>query len=279
VPDGVLATPGVSVLTPVHRPIGRYLSELHASLDAQHGVDWEWVVQVDGGSWLLRRIPWAIRADPRVRIEVNGRWLGQAVTRNLALARVRFPLLQTVDADDLLLPGALAATAAALDRETDLGLAFGWTWELAADGRCLPAKNPYPPGRLLPGILRRDWEQRGGSCSIVVASAMWRAACVRAQGGWPATVAGTDVLLLLAVASLHPTRCVDHDSYLYRSHPDQAHRSPLRFATRPHYQALARGMLAARDELGLAPEPRGVADLPLAAPAERRTAPARAPPA
>lgn len=244
----------VSVLTPVHRPVARYLSELHASLDAQVGVSWEWVIQVDGGASLLRRIPRAIRADPRVLLDANGRWLGQAVTRNLALARVGAPLLQTVDADDLLLPGALLAAAAALEREGDLGLAFGRTLELTVDGRHGPGKNLYPPGRLAPGALARDWELRDGSCSIVVASAMWRTACVCAHGGWPATVAGTDVLLLLAVAGVHPARCLDRDTYLYRSHHAQLHRSQARFATRPQYRRLGRQMLAARRELGLTGE-------------------------
>jgi glycosyltransferase involved in cell wall biosynthesis len=245
------------VLTPVHRPVSRYLSELHASLNAQVGVDWEWVIQVDGGLSLLRRIPCAIRADPRVSLEANGRWLGQAVTRNLALARVSAPLLQTVDADDLLLPGALDAAASALRREPDLGLAFGRTLELREDGRLGPAKNPYAPGRLAQTVLVRDWERRGGSCSIIVASAMWRTTCVCAHGGWPAAVAGTDVLLLLAVASVHAARCLDRDTYVYRSHPEQMHRSPLRYATRGQYRALGRGMLAARRDLGLAAESFG----------------------
>jgi len=241
----------VSVLTPVQRPVGRYLSELHASLDAQAGVDWEWLVQLDGGASLLRRVPRAIRDDPRVAVEANGRWLGQAITRNLALVRARHRLLQTVDGDDVLLPGALAAGAAALHAEPDLGLAFGRTLELLPDGRRGPAKNPYPAGRIAPGALGRDWERRGGSCSIVVASAMWRIACVRAEGGWPASVAGLDVLLLLAVAAVHPARCVDADTYLYRTHPEQVHRSELRAAMRPHYRALARQLVAARAELGV----------------------------
>jgi glycosyltransferase involved in cell wall biosynthesis len=240
----------VSVVTPVRRPVGRYLSELHESLDAQVGVDWEWVIQVDGGRSLLRRIPVAIRDDGRVAIEANGRWFGQAVTHNLALVRVRHPALQTVDADDLLLPGALAARAAALAAEPDLGLVFGRTWELTPNGEHGPAKNPYPPGRLPPGRLMDDWERRGGSCSIVVASAMGRTVCVRAAGGWPASVAGLDVLLLLAVASVPPARHLDCDTYLYRTHAAQVHRSPTRFATRPHYRALARQMIAARAELG-----------------------------
>jgi glycosyltransferase involved in cell wall biosynthesis len=231
--------------------VARYLSELHASLDAQAGVDWTWVVQLDGGPSLLRRIPRAIRADPRVALEANGAWLGQAVTRNLALARVDAPLLQTVDADDLLLPGALAAGASALMREPDLALAFGRTLDLTAEGRRVPGKNLYPPGLIPPTVLERDWERRDGSCSIVVASAMWRTACVRAYGGWAATVAGTDVLLLLAVASVHPARCLDVDTYVYRIHPGQVHRSAIRRATHMGYRALGRDMIAARRELGL----------------------------
>jgi glycosyltransferase involved in cell wall biosynthesis len=236
----------VSVLTPVYRPVGRYLAELHASLERQTGVAWEWIVQVDGGRSALRELPSAIRQDPRVSLEANGRWFGQAVTRNLALERVRHPLLQTVDADDLLLPGALATAAAALVSEPDLALAFGRTWELEPGHGMRPGKNLYRPGRIEPQVLLRDWERRGGSCSIVVASAMWRTVCVDAQGGWPATVAGMDVMLLLAVAATHPARCLDHDSYLYRTHPGQIHRSATRYAMRPHYRRLVRRMIAAR---------------------------------
>jgi glycosyltransferase involved in cell wall biosynthesis len=240
---------GVSVMTPVRRPVGRYLAELHAALDAQTDAEWEWVIQVDGGRSLLRRIPGDIRSDPRVSLEANGRWLGQATTRNLALARVRHPLLQTVDADDLLLLGALGAGADALTAQPDVALAFGRTLRLRADGTRGPAKNPYRPGRIAPGVLVRDWELRRGSCSIVVGSAMWRTACVLAHGGWTASVAAPDVLLLLAVAAVHPAECIDRDTYLYRSHPEQIHRGALRQEMRPVYRTLARRMIAAREEL------------------------------
>jgi glycosyltransferase involved in cell wall biosynthesis len=266
-------SPQVSVLTPVHRPVPAFLSELYASLCEQSAVGWEWVLQVDGGRSLLRRIPDAIRADPRVSPEANGRWFGQAVTRNLALARVRAPLIQTVDADDVLLPGALLAGAAALEREPDLAFAFGRTLEFGADGARAPGKNVYAPGRLEPGVLVKDWERRGGSCSIVVASAMWRTACVDAYGGWPASVAGTDVLLLLAVAGSHPARSLDRDTYLYRSHPDQIHRGWLRYTMRPRYRALAHRMIAGRRQLGLSAQPEdqaAPATLPYAGFTERR---------
>ncbi|HSH21495.1 MAG TPA: glycosyltransferase [Candidatus Caenarcaniphilales bacterium] len=77
----------VSVLTPVHRPVARWLLQLHASLDAQHGVEWEWIVQVDGDASLRDEIPEAIREDHRVAVEANGRWLGQSITRNRAVLR------------------------------------------------------------------------------------------------------------------------------------------------------------------------------------------------
>src|SRR4051794_4357529 len=92
----------VSIVTPVHRPVPGYLAELHASLDGQVGVEWEWVIQIDGDASLMAKIPVAIRADSRVSVEANGRWLGQAATRNLALVRTSHRLLQTVDADDVL---------------------------------------------------------------------------------------------------------------------------------------------------------------------------------
>jgi glycosyltransferase involved in cell wall biosynthesis len=254
----------VSVMTPVYRPVGRYLAELHASLDRQAGVAWEWIVQVDGGRSALRQVPAAIRRDPRVSLDANGRWFGQSVTRNLALERVRNPLLQTVDADDLLLPGALATSAAALVAEPDLALVFGRTWELAADHGMQPGKNLYRPGRIEPGVFLRDWEQRGGSCSIVVGSAMWRTACIDAQGGWPATVAGMDVMLLLAVAETHPARCLDHDSYVYRCHPGQVHRTRTRLVMRPHYKGLVRRMVAGRRTLATSEADAGEAERLLA---------------
>ena len=236
----------VSVLTPVHRPAPDWLLELHASLDAQRGVAWQWVIQADGEESLLAQVPDAIRRDERVTAEANGRWLGQSITRNLALLNVRHPLVQTVDADDLLERDALAVAARALDEHPDVGFAFGRTRVIDFDGALVEGKNLYPPGRIEPGVLAEDWECRGGSCSIVVPSVMWRTAVVDAVGGWPASVAGMDVLLLLSVASDHAGLCLDRYTYRYRSHEEQIHRGPLRYEMRPRYQAMARRMLAAR---------------------------------
>ena len=245
------AVPDVSVLTPLHRPVGAWLLELHASLDAQRGVAWEWVVQVDGDAALLEQVPEAIRSDPRVAAQANGGWFGQSVTRNLALVRCRAPLLQTVDGDDVLEPRALDVAARRLNDERDLGFVFGRTRDLTADGGLVEGKNLYPQGRIEPGVLARDWEERGGSCSIVVPSVMWRTAVVDARAGWPASIAGMDVLLLLSVAAEHPGFALGEYTYRYRCHPDQIHRGALRHAMRPAYRALARRMLGARSGAAL----------------------------
>lgn len=237
----------VSVLTPVHRPVEAWLLELHASLDGQRGVEWEWIVQVDGDAALLRQIPEAIRRDPRVAVEANGRWFGQSITRNLALARCRAPLLQTVDADDLLEPGALEVAVRRLHAHSDLAFVFGRTREIAPDGDLVEGKNLYGAGRIEPGVLAADWQRRGGSCSIVVPSVMWRTTAIDARAGWPASVAGMDVLLLLSVAFEHAGLALADYTYRYRCHPDQIHRGALRHAMRPKYRALARRMLSARN--------------------------------
>jgi glycosyltransferase involved in cell wall biosynthesis len=237
---------GVSIVTPVNRPVPRYLAELHASLHGQDDVEWEWVVQLDGNHSLMDAIPAAIHADRRVRLEANGRWLGQAVTRNLALVRTTHRLLQTVDADDVLEPGALAAAVEAMAAHPDVALVFGRTRDLMPDGTLVEGKNPYPPGTIAAGVLAADWQRREGSCPIVVPSVMWRAAAVEAEGGWAASAAGEDVLLLLAVSACHPALCLDRYTYRYRQHPDQTHRGALRELMRPSYRELGRRMLAAR---------------------------------
>jgi Glycosyl transferase family 2 len=239
----------VSIVTPVHRPVPGYLAELHASLDGQVGVEWEWVIQIDGDASLMAKIPVAIRADSRVSVEANGRWLGQAATRNLALVRTSHRLLQTVDADDVLERGALAAGAEAMADNPDVAIVFGRTRNLHADGELVEGKNLYRPGRIEPGVLADDWVRRDGSCSIVVPSVMWRTGAVEAEGGWTASAAGEDVLLLLAVTTRCPALCLASFTYRYRQHAAQNHRGALRAQRRPQYRALARRMLAARAEV------------------------------
>jgi len=131
------------------RDAGPYLGECLDSALAQLGPDDELVVQdglsSDGSALTLDQ---AAERDPRVRVRHAGD-RGQSDALNHALGRTTADLVGWLNADDLLLPGALAAVRAAgsvFDRVPDLVVG---PWRvIAADGSIL---RDYPAAR-----LRRD---------------------------------------------------------------------------------------------------------------------------
>ena len=66
---------------------------------------------------------WAL--DPRVRVLRNRRRLHPAATRNRLLALARGRYCSPCDADDLLLPEALASLVSALEQNPNAGVAYG----------------------------------------------------------------------------------------------------------------------------------------------------------
>jgi len=158
-------------------------------------------MQLDRGGSLIEHVPEDIRGDDLVKLEANGRWVRQSLTRQPGARPDRLPT-----------PGhgrrrrpapldALGRRVEAMDGHPDVALVFGRTRDLAPDGELVEAKNLYPPGRIAPGVWGADWERRGGSCSIVVPTVMGGRPPSDSERGWPASVAGMDVLLLPAVSS------------------------------------------------------------------------------
>ena len=101
--------PLISVITAAHWSTADYIEEAMESLRGQvlpPGWNLEWIVQEDGANPSLGD---KLRRWDAVSYAANGRQLGIAFTWNLALSRAAGVLTQTLDADDLLLPGALAA--------------------------------------------------------------------------------------------------------------------------------------------------------------------------
>lgn len=115
-------SPLVSVLMPAYNA-GRYIAESVESVRGQTFQDWELVVVDDGSAddtgEVARRLA---AADARVRYvrRPNG---GQAAARNTGLAEARGRLVAFLDADDLWLPGKLAAQLAVLE-ETGVDLVY-----------------------------------------------------------------------------------------------------------------------------------------------------------
>ncbi len=103
--------PDVSVLTPCHEQAA-FLSRAAASLRAQHGVSWEWVL-VDDGSAEPVRVPQAMpQGSVRLLRHDRNHGLGAACATGLAAARA--DVVAYLPADDVLLPGHLTDLLTAL---------------------------------------------------------------------------------------------------------------------------------------------------------------------
>ena len=107
----------VSVIIPAYQP-GPYLRPALDSLLAQTFTAWDAVV-VDDGS--IEDLSWVAEADPRISLlrQANR---GLPMARNVAIGRTNAPLVAFLDADDLWLPGKLAAQVAVMAATLDLAL-------------------------------------------------------------------------------------------------------------------------------------------------------------
>ena len=209
--------PLVSVLTAVHGDRAGVLAAAGASVAAQQlpaGWELEWVVQEDG----VR--PGLADAVPSAVYQASGEQLGVAVTRNLALARVRGELVRVLDSDDVLLPGALAEAIEAFAAHPEIH----WV-----TGRPALERGSYfqllPAGVQRPGVIGayvREHRRAPIHCAGLTA----RTATVRALGGWCANPRAEDIELVAAISELTPGYVSAVPSWLYRSHDGQTVRHP-----------------------------------------------------
>lgn len=111
--------PRVSIIMPCYQN-GRTAADTVRSIQAQTEADWE-LIAVDDGSTddtlaVLERLA---REEPRMRVlhQENG---GVSAARNAGMDAAKGEWLSFVDADDVLLPQALAHLLALTDAETDV---------------------------------------------------------------------------------------------------------------------------------------------------------------
>jgi glycosyltransferase involved in cell wall biosynthesis len=193
---GLRGPSSCSVVIPV-RDMARFLPETIESVLAQEGCDVDLVVvddgSTDGSADVARRY-----ASERVRVVDAGRIGGIAPTRNRGVKECRAPAVLFLDADDRLLPGALARLVGALERDPALAVAYGEVRTIDAEGRVLGTGRPVIEGTpiVTPGaacVRRRHLEQAGGFRTFPVAED-WECWCRLALTGPFRYIGGPPVL-------------------------------------------------------------------------------------
>jgi glycosyltransferase involved in cell wall biosynthesis len=215
--------PLISVITAAHWSTADYIEEAMESLRSQvlpPGWNLEWIVQEDGANPSLGD---KLRRWDAVSYAANGRQLGIAFTRNLALSRAAGVLTQTLDADDLLLPGALAALIP-LFAAHPIQWAVGQAEDLMPDGTRKGFKTPLPFGVLSAGKVNKWAADDGGNWPIHCAGLLMRTEALRALGGWAGLPHDEDIGMFAALSELSDGYHSDELTWLYRQHPGQVTR-------------------------------------------------------
>jgi glycosyltransferase involved in cell wall biosynthesis len=215
--------PTVSIITAVHARGAAFLDETTASVAAQQlptGWHLEWLVQEDSSEPMLAE---RFQAVDFANYDAVGMQLGIAATRNLALARASGDVVQVLDADDLLLPGALARLVRAFD-DPSIHWAVGQADDLMPDGSRVSWDSAMPYGVLKAGAINKWAEANGANWPIHCAGLMIRTTSLRALGGWVGLPHDEDVAMFAALSEVTDGQNVDQVTWLYRQHPGQVTR-------------------------------------------------------
>lgn len=210
----------ISIITPVYAPKAEFLGETYKSLEAQvlpPGWDWEWLVQQDGPEG---DVSGHLPEDDRISLRVGNRWGGQALARNLALSRASGALIKVLDADDVLLDGALRRDIATLEEHPGVAYTISRVLNYQPDGSTTrfpenPGPGPIPVGSLLPYWQRHDEPQ------VHPASLCVRTEILAALGGWMAVSSSEDTGLLLALNAVSTGYFIGEPGLHYRVWPGQ----------------------------------------------------------
>ncbi|MFI1524754.1 glycosyltransferase family 2 protein [Kitasatospora cineracea] len=236
--------PLISVVTPVRPGKHAFLTEAWASLHEQTlppGWEWEWLVQQDGPDGSVWDV---LPQDPRIH-SGSARAGGAGVARTMALGRARGTLVRALDADDLLLPGALHRDVTAL-HSSGAAWCVSACLDLMPDGTLRPGPWDPPEGPLELAPLREQFE--AGIFPVVGTHLTARTDLVRALGGWPAYPALEALAMVLFCAALAPGVMIARPGGIYRKHPGMT-TSEASYQRETDFDALHRSILMRLDSL------------------------------
>lgn len=230
----------VSIIIPCYNA-ERYLQDTLDSVRSQTCGDWELILVNDGSSDGTAALVDACAAASPERVRVlhlaNG---GAAAARNAGLALARGDHVQYLDADDILLPDALASRLSAL-REQGADLAYG-DWQRLVEG----AAGVFS----LRDICAHTLEEVHADAELATFTRFWSPpaallytrALVERIGPWQQRLAPVEDARYLQDAARQGARFVHVPGVMahYRvfDGPSHSRRSPLRFARAVHENAL-----------------------------------------
>jgi len=209
-------TPRVSVLMTAYNRAPFIASAIDSVL-AQTLTDFELVIvddcSTDGTLKIAREYE---RRDPRIRVVVNERNLGDYANRNHAATLARAPLFKYHDSDDLMYPHCLQTMVAMIESEPDagFGLSRGANWP---GGPC--------PMLLTPRMAYQREFFGDGMFSSGPGGAIFRTAVFRELGGFADEGAASDHLFWMRACTTHSVLLLPGDLFWYRVHPAQEYQS------------------------------------------------------
>jgi glycosyltransferase involved in cell wall biosynthesis len=217
------------------------------SVLAQTFTDFELLIVDDGSTDdTVARARRSAGRDPRVRVHVNERNLGDYPNRNHAASLARGRMLKYHDSDDLMYPHCLQTMVAALESAPDAGIALsrGSFW--------LGGPSPM----LLTPRMSYQREFLGGRMFMCgPGGAMFRSEVFRGLGGFENVGGPSDYVLWLRACATVPVVLAAADLFWYRTHAGQFVH--LRKTTLEFARAAARTWAAlASPECPLTPEER-----------------------
>ncbi len=213
----------MSVITPLHFVNLPYITAAYTSVmsqDLPSAWELEWVLQLDGMSF--EQLPAQVRDDHRVCLGRNDQ-AGAAVTRTVALTRSSGSLIRNLDADDFLLPGALAREISLMELRSEVNWICSQALDLNHDGTRTVWPHELPPEGLLPrGWIHQYWLANNRRLPVVPGTVCIRRWLLAALGGWMALPASEDTGMLLAASTLSRGYYIRQPSMLYRKHAGQS---------------------------------------------------------
>ena len=218
-----MTVPDISVVTPTFRRERQVVEAVRSAL-GQRGVSVEVTVLDDSPDGSARSAVEGI-GDPRVRyvkrnVPTGGR---PAIVRNEGAALARGRYLHFLDDDDMLADGALAALADALDRRSDIGVAFGIVVPFGEDEAVLRHQREFferatVVGRRIVGRRRVAARMLFSDTPLVNSACMIRRELFGQLGGYDADLAVfEDVEFFMRAARRFGIAFIDRHVLHYRT--------------------------------------------------------------